>query len=149
MKAIEAGFALGLACFGIVANFRSGESIERGVVGRMDSDELALQVRRELLDGEAVLFRGAGDFVAVAFALAGTVNIDMNKDPIGKDKQGKEVFLKDLWPSSKEIYDTIAKGLKPEMFKKRYAHILDDNPVWAKIPPKKMGWRGNMGSEMP
>lgn len=75
--------------------------------------------------------------LVVAFAIAGRVDIDMNKEPLGQDKQGKPVYLKDIWPSSQEIYETIEKGIKPEMFKKRYAHILQDNPVWETIPPKK------------
>jgi len=75
--------------------------------------------------------------LVVAFALAGRVDIDMTKEPLGKDKEGKPVYLKDLWPTSKEIYDTISKGIQPEMFKKRYSHILEDNPVWQTIPSKK------------
>lgn len=75
--------------------------------------------------------------LVVAFALAGRVDIDMAKEPIGLDKQGKPVFLKDIWPSSKEIHDVIAKGIQPDMFKKRYANILKDNPVWETIPVKK------------
>jgi aconitate hydratase len=75
--------------------------------------------------------------LVVAFAIAGRVDIDMAKEPLGADKHGKPVFLKDIWPTSKEIYDAIATGIQPEMFKKRYSHILQDNPVWQKIPPKK------------
>jgi aconitate hydratase len=75
--------------------------------------------------------------LVVAFALAGRVDIDMEKEPLGKDRQGKPVFLKDIWPSSQEIYDAISQGIKPEMFKKRYAHILKDNPVWETISTKK------------
>jgi aconitate hydratase len=75
--------------------------------------------------------------LVVAFAIAGRIDIDMAKEPLGLDKHGKPVFLKDIWPSSQEIHATIAKGIKPEMFKKRYSHILEDNPVWQKIPPKK------------
>lgn len=75
--------------------------------------------------------------LVVAFALAGTVHIDLEKEPLGKDKNGQPVFLKDIWPSSKEIHDTVAKGLQPDMFKKRYSHILKDNPVWETISVKK------------
>lgn len=74
--------------------------------------------------------------LVVAFALAGRIDIDMEKEPLGMDKQGKPVFLKDLWPTSQEIHDAVQKGLSPEMFKKRYANILSDNPVWDKIPVK-------------
>lgn len=75
--------------------------------------------------------------LVVAFALAGRVDIDLTKEPIGIGKDGKPVYLKDIWPESHEIYEAVAKGLKPEMFKKRYANILKDNPVWETIPTKK------------
>lgn len=75
--------------------------------------------------------------LVVAFALAGRVDIDMIKEPLGYDKHNKPVFLKDIWPTSDEIYKAIAKGIQPDMFKKRYANILTDNPVWEKISVKK------------
>lgn len=75
--------------------------------------------------------------LVVAFALAGRVDIDMEKEPIGKGKDGKPVFLKEIWPSAEEIERTIATGLQPEMFKKRYSHILGDNPIWKEIPAPK------------
>lgn len=71
--------------------------------------------------------------LVVAFAIAGRVDIDMQTEPLGKDKEGKPVFLKDIWPTSQEIEETIKKGLQPEMFKKRYSHISEDNPVWSEI----------------
>ncbi len=75
--------------------------------------------------------------LVVAFAIAGRIDIDMEKEPLGYDKHKKPVFLKDIWPSSKEIQQAITKGIEPEMFKKRYAHILQDNPVWQTIGVKK------------
>lgn len=75
--------------------------------------------------------------LVVAFALAGRVDIDMQKEPLGYGKDGKPVYLRDVWPSGKEIQDAIQKGLKPEMFKKRYAHVLDDNPVWKTVTVRK------------
>jgi aconitate hydratase len=75
--------------------------------------------------------------LVIAFALAGRVDIDIEKEPLGMDKKGKPVFLKDIWPTSEEIYEAIAKGINPEMFKKRYANILKDNPVWETIPTRK------------
>lgn len=74
--------------------------------------------------------------LVVAYALAGRVDIDLTKEPLGFDQNKKPVYLKDLWPTSEEIAETLEKGLKPEMFKKRYAHILSDNPVWQKIEIK-------------
>lgn len=75
--------------------------------------------------------------LVVAFALAGRIDIDMEKEPIGFGKDNKPVFLKEIWPSDQEIHETVLKGVQPEMFKKRYAHVLDDNPLWKKINVKK------------
>ncbi len=75
--------------------------------------------------------------LVVAFAIAGTVDIDLDHEPLGIGKEGKPVYLKDIWPSSDEIYSYIGKGIEPHMFKERYAHILKDNPVWQKIASKK------------
>ena len=75
--------------------------------------------------------------LVVAFALAGRVDIDLSLEPLGKDKAGKPVYLREIWPSSQEIFKEIERGLKPEMFRKRYAHIAEDNPLWKKILVKK------------
>ncbi len=75
--------------------------------------------------------------LVVAFALAGRIDIDMAKEPLGHDSSGKPVFLKDIWPSSHEIEEEIKKFLQPSMFKERYAHIMQDNPVWQEIVEKK------------
>ena len=67
----------------------------------------------------------------------------MEKEPLGHDKQGKPVFLRDIWPTSQEIQEEIKKFLQPSMFKERYAHIMQDNPVWQEIAMKKTaqyGW---------
>ncbi|HEY2810971.1 MAG TPA: aconitate hydratase [Rhabdochlamydiaceae bacterium] len=75
--------------------------------------------------------------LVVAFALAGRVDIDLSQEPLGIGKNGKPVYLKDVWPSSDEIQREIQRGLNAEMFKKRYAHILDENPLWKEIATKK------------
>ena len=72
--------------------------------------------------------------LVVAYALAGTVDIDMDKEPLGKGADGKPVYLRDLWPSQKEIADTIASSLKPEMFERSYGNVFDGNPKWNAIP---------------
>ena len=69
--------------------------------------------------------------LVVAFALAGTVIIDMEKEPLGKGKDGKDVFLKDIWPTTKEINDVIAKSLGRSMFKEKYSNIDNYNSKWA------------------
>src|SRR5438552_5053605 len=72
--------------------------------------------------------------LVVAFALAGRVDIDLSREPIGKDKHGKETFLRDLWPSLREIRDTMQSALKPETFRKLYRDFADQNPKWNEIP---------------
>ncbi|MEY3812972.1 MAG: aconitate hydratase AcnA, partial [Verrucomicrobiota bacterium] len=59
--------------------------------------------------------------LVVAFALAGRVDIDLDSEPLGTGKDGKPVFLKDVWPTQAEVADHVARGLKPEMFKSKYA----------------------------
>ncbi|SDR65439.1 aconitate hydratase [Opitutus sp. GAS368] len=72
--------------------------------------------------------------LVVAFALAGRVDIDMTKDPIGKDKAGVDVYLKDLWPTLKEVRDQMAAALKPEVFRRLYTDFAAQNPKWNEIP---------------
>jgi aconitate hydratase len=71
--------------------------------------------------------------LVVAFALAGRVNIDMAHEPIGTDHQGKEVYLKDLWPTIEEIHHAMASALKPEVFRQLYADFAGQNPKWNEI----------------
>ncbi len=75
--------------------------------------------------------------LVVAFALAGRVNIDMARDPIGTDTQGKEVYLKDLWPTTEEIHQAMATALKPEVFRQLYADFASQNPKWNEITSSK------------
>jgi aconitate hydratase len=75
--------------------------------------------------------------LVIAFAIAGNVCIDFQNEPLGMDKQGKPVFLKDIWPTSHEIEQMIASSIHPSMFKKRYANIMNDNPIWSKVEVKK------------
>ena len=72
--------------------------------------------------------------LVVAFALAGRVDVDLTKEPIGKDKEGKETFLRDLWPSLKEVRDAMQSALTPEVFRKLYRDFADQNPKWNEIP---------------
>jgi aconitate hydratase len=72
--------------------------------------------------------------LVVAFALAGRVDIDMNREPIGKDKNGAVVFLKDLWPTLREIRDLMQAALQPEVFRKLYKDFAGQNPKWNEIP---------------
>ncbi|HEY1477993.1 MAG TPA: aconitate hydratase AcnA, partial [Chthoniobacterales bacterium] len=70
--------------------------------------------------------------LVVAFALAGRVDVDLAREPIGTDKHGKEVFLKDLWPTLEEIHDAMS-ALKPEVFRELYADFASQNPKWNDI----------------
>jgi len=72
--------------------------------------------------------------LVVAYALAGKVDVDFDSDPLGTDPQGKPVYLRDLWPSQKEIADTIARALEPAMFHSSYGNVFDGNPKWNAIP---------------
>ncbi|HUE41096.1 MAG TPA: aconitate hydratase [Chthoniobacterales bacterium] len=72
--------------------------------------------------------------LVVAFALAGRIDVDLSKEPIGKDKDGKETFLRDLWPSLTEVRDAMQSALKPEVFRKLYRDFADQNPKWNEIP---------------
>ncbi|HEY5914929.1 MAG TPA: aconitate hydratase [Verrucomicrobiae bacterium] len=72
--------------------------------------------------------------LVVAFALAGTVDIDLSKEPIGKGKQGEPVYLRDLWPTQGEIADLMRSALQPEVFRKLYRDFTQQNPKWNEIP---------------
>ena len=71
--------------------------------------------------------------LVVAFAMAGSMNKDLYKDPLGKDKEGNDVFLKDIWPTNQEIEDTLQKSLNAEMFIKRYSNVSEGPEQWQKI----------------
>ncbi|MEP3928869.1 aconitate hydratase AcnA, partial [Rhodopirellula bahusiensis] len=71
--------------------------------------------------------------LVVAYALAGTTDIDLNTEPLGKDTNGEEVFLKDVWPSADEIRDTIASCIQPEMFTNEYEAAVSGNDMWNAI----------------
>lgn len=71
--------------------------------------------------------------LVVAYALAGTVDIDLIKEPIGVNDKGDKVFLKDIWPTQAEIEQTIHKAVTPELFRTQYASVFEGNPVWNAI----------------
>ncbi len=71
--------------------------------------------------------------LVVAYALAGTLDIDLTKEPIGTGSDGQPVFLKDIWPTNKEISDTIAGAINPEMFEKNYADVFKGDSRWNAI----------------
>ncbi|MBP9707542.1 MAG: aconitate hydratase AcnA [Oligoflexales bacterium] len=71
--------------------------------------------------------------LVVAYAIAGSIHINLEKDPIGHDKNGKAVFLRDVWPSNAEISETLKKSLTPEMFRSRYANVFTGPTQWQNI----------------
>jgi aconitate hydratase len=72
--------------------------------------------------------------LVVAFALAGTVDIDLSAEPLGKDKNGKDVYLKEIWPTMEDIHAAMMSALKPEVYRKLYADFAEQNPKWNEIP---------------
>jgi aconitate hydratase len=110
------------------------------------SDAIAIAIQKQDLVVAAVLsgnrnFEGrihplvrasylASPPLVVAYALAGTVLIDLEKEPLAHDPDGAPVTLRDLWPSDREIRDTIERALSPDMFAKRYANVSEGPPEW-------------------
>lgn len=81
--------------------------------------------------------------LVVAYAIAGNMNIDLEAEPVGHDKKGKPVFLRDIWPSSHEIAAIARKVIKPKVFKERYGDVFDGGPAWRKVkvkPGKTYEW---------
>jgi len=72
----------------------------------------------------------ASPMLVVAFALAGRVDIDLSREPLGMGKDGRPVFLRDIWPSAAEVRDAMANSLKPELFTRRYAAVFDGDETW-------------------
>jgi aconitate hydratase len=72
--------------------------------------------------------------LVVAFALAGRVNIDMSREPLGKGKSGADVFLKDIWPTLEEITELMNAAMDPETFRTLYSDFAEQNPLWNEIP---------------
>ncbi len=75
--------------------------------------------------------------LVVAYAIAGHMEVDLYKDPLGKDNEGKDVFLKDIWPSNKEIEETLKDSLNAEMFIQRYSNVSEGPTQWQKIKTEK------------
>ena len=71
--------------------------------------------------------------LVVAYALAGTVDIDLDREPLGTGKDGQPVFLRDIWPTQQEITDTVASSLGEKMFEERYASVFEGSDMWKAI----------------
>ena len=79
----------------------------------------------------------ASPMLVVAYALAGSMNIDLTKEPLGYDKKKRPVYLKDLWPSTREISAAMRKGIKTSSFKSRYGNVFDGDANWRKVQAPK------------
>jgi aconitate hydratase len=75
--------------------------------------------------------------LVVAFALAGRIDIDLRKDPVGKGKDGKPVYLADIWPSQQEVEQSMASAITSEMFRKSYAEVYSGDERWRGLPVPK------------
>ena len=85
--------------------------------------------------------------LVVAYALAGSIAIDLTTDPLGMDKLGKPVFLHEIWPSSTEVNEVIERIITPEMFRTRYANVFEGDPRWKAIQTATgMTYKWNPGS---
>ena len=72
--------------------------------------------------------------LVVAYALAGTVDIDLTREPVGTDVNGEAIYLRDLWPTQEEIRDVVSKSITPELFEQDYAHVFDGDEHWRLLP---------------
>ena len=72
--------------------------------------------------------------LVVAYALAGTVDIDLSKEPIGTDVNGEAVYLRDLWPTQEEVRQVVTKSVTPEVFSKNYASVFEGDEHWSSLP---------------
>ena len=85
----------------------------------------------------------ASPMLVVAYALAGSMNLNLTEEPVGYDKENEPVYLKDIWPSPKEIADTIRKSVKASSFRSRYGDVFLGSPAWRKVKVNKgktYGW---------
>ncbi|WP_297747906.1 aconitate hydratase AcnA [uncultured Tessaracoccus sp.] len=76
----------------------------------------------------------ASPMLVIVYALAGTMDIDLFNDPIGQDKDGNDVFMKDIWPTAAEIAEVIGSSISSEMFKERYADVFKGDERWRSLP---------------
>ena len=79
----------------------------------------------------------ASPMLVVAYALAGSINGDLTQEPVGYDSDNEPVYLDDIWPSPKEIADTVRKSISPAMFRRRYADVFTGDKAWKKIKVNK------------
>ncbi|HXF60658.1 MAG TPA: aconitate hydratase AcnA, partial [Caldilineaceae bacterium] len=74
--------------------------------------------------------------LVVAFAIAGTIDIDLETEPLGYDPNGEPVYLRDIWPSQEEVTAAVRRSVRPELFREEYANVFDGNEEFNRIPVK-------------
>jgi aconitate hydratase len=85
--------------------------------------------------------------LVVAYALAGSMQVDLNKDPLGHDKGGKPIYLADIWPTSQEVHDLVDNKITAKMFKTKYGEVFDGDANWKKVKaPSGPAYAWDMGS---
>lgn len=130
-------YIVGYGCTTCIGN--SGplpESIERSIEDHDLVVASVLSGNRNFEGRVSPLTRGnylASPPLVVAYALAGTVDIDLRNDPIGQDKDGKDVYLKDIWPTDEEIRQTMAHSVTREQFTSRYASVFEGPKEWQQL----------------
>src|SRR5207237_8606084 len=72
--------------------------------------------------------------LVVAYALAGRMDVDLLNEPLGQDRDGNDVYLRELWPSAEEIQETITESVRGEMFSRTYADVFTGDPAWRELP---------------
>ena len=72
--------------------------------------------------------------LVVAYAIAGTMDIDLAQEPLGEDADGQPVYLRDIWPKQEEIQDVLKTALTPDLFEQEYGNVFDGNEEWNAIP---------------
>ncbi len=77
--------------------------------------------------------------LVVAYALAGSVDVDLTHDPIGEDPNGQPVYLRDIWPTPQEVAETLERVVQPEVFTSEYAHVFDGDDRWRALPVPETG----------
>jgi aconitate hydratase len=134
----ELGFNLvGYGCTTCIGN--SGPLLEEIETAIADNDLLVTSVlsgNRNFEGRIHPLVRGnylASPPLVVAYALAGSVDVDLQNDPLGKDKDGNDVYFKDIWPSIDEVKAVVKETVTPELFRKEYERVFDDNERWNNI----------------
>src|SRR5690606_29193056 len=71
--------------------------------------------------------------LVVAYAIAGSMTLDITRDPIGKGKDGKDVFLRDIWPTNHEVQEVVGKTVTQSMFRAKYADVFSGDDIWQGI----------------